>query len=99
MTESNDVRARLALGVLWAFLLTAFPISAGPAWYALPIDESQAPANVRDSAGVRIVESLRPAWPRGKDWLLSRQPSLTIGDIEGEEHEVLSVVVGAVRLS
>lgn len=56
-------------------------------------------AQVRDSAGVRIAENVRPAWPRGKEWLLASQPAVVIGDIEGDENEVLGRVEGAVRLS
>jgi len=54
---------------------------------------------VRDSVGVRIVENVRPAWPRGKEWLVASQPAVVIGDIEGEEHGVLGRVEGALGLS
>jgi len=54
---------------------------------------------VRDSAGVRIAESLRPAWTPDKKWVVAQEPSLTVGRTEGEEYEVLSSVTGAIRLS
>ncbi len=98
MIELNQP-ARAAFVVFPALLLVAYGYSNRLAASGLRVGEAQASANVRDSAGVRIVENLRPAWPRGKEWLLASHPAVTIGNIEGEEHEVLSLVVGAVRLS
>jgi hypothetical protein len=96
MIESSFDRVKAGSAIFPVLLLVAYASSTGLDPSTL---QAQATANVRDSAGVRIVETLRPAWPRGKEWLLASQPALTIGDIEGEDHEVLSLVVGAVRLS
>jgi hypothetical protein len=99
MIRAIDVRASVILVAFPVFVLSTH---AGPAHAntSLPhADVIQDTATVRDSAGVRIVENHRPAWPRGREWLVASQPSVTIGDIEGEEHDVLSVVTGAVRLS
>lgn len=41
-------------------------------------------AMVRDSSGVRIVESVRAAWPAGGGWRVEPQPSLRIGLIDGD---------------
>lgn len=47
---------------------------------------------VRDSAGVRIVESRAPAWEAGDAWRLSAEPVLQIGLAEGAEEYLLSRV-------
>jgi hypothetical protein len=63
---------------------------------------SQAPvaaqSTTRDSAGVRIVESTRPAWPSGRAWSVSNQPLVDIGSGEDSLHE-LATVMGAARLT
>ncbi len=53
-------------------------------------------AEVRDSAGVRIVENhtARLALP----WRVNHVPSLTIGSVEGDEDYDLHQVTGALRL-
>ena len=52
----------------------------------------------RDSAGVRVVENLRPAWGPGQTWRISDEPVLEIGVEEGEEAYELYRVVDALRL-
>lgn len=53
---------------------------------------------VRDSAGVRIVESPSPAWAAGEGWRIG-DTRLTIGVVEGAHGEQLDDVRGAVRLA
>lgn len=53
---------------------------------------------IRDSAGIRIVDNLRPAWAAGRAWTIAAQPLVNIGSGEDSLHE-LSTVMGAVRLS
>lgn len=61
--------------------------------------EPEGPAVVtRDSAGVTIVESERPAWGRDGGWRVGSEPVLRIGVVEGEAAYQLAQVVGAVRL-
>jgi hypothetical protein len=38
---------------------------------------------VRDSAGVRIVESSAPSWADGEGWTVAAEPSLSIGALDG----------------
>jgi len=60
---------------------------------------------VRDSAGVRIVESLAPAWgnagtaenAEAAGWTVSPTPTVQIGLDDGDPRYVLSRVAGAVR--
>jgi len=52
----------------------------------------------RDSAGVRIVESTRPAWQAGKAWSVD-STLVTIGTTEGAPGQQLHQVAGAVRLA
>jgi hypothetical protein len=54
---------------------------------------------VRDSAGIQIIESERPAWEDGRQWRLSEQPVLAIGVRDGAEEYQLYRVYGSVRLS
>jgi len=53
-------------------------------------------AVVRDSAGIRIVEN--PASPR-QQWMLSPQPVLSIGALDGTDAEMLYQVTDVERLS
>ena len=57
------------------------------------------PAVVRDSAGVRIVESTGPLWRRGQQWTIDERPLLDIGGNSADPHYDLLQVVDAVRLS
>jgi hypothetical protein len=52
-----------------------------------------------DSAGVTIVESIRPLWARGEGWTLSPEPEVVIGLEEGDERYLLNEVRGVRRLS
>ncbi|TVP45876.1 MAG: hypothetical protein EA350_08280 [Gemmatimonadales bacterium] len=54
---------------------------------------------VRDSAGVRIVESRAPAWGNEDNvgWTVSPTPTVQIGLEDGDPRYVLSRVAGAVR--
>lgn len=54
---------------------------------------------VRDSSGVRIVESRAPAWREGQGWRIRSEPLLRIGRVDGAEADQLYRVRGAVRLS
>jgi len=40
---------------------------------------------VRDSAGIAIAESLKPAWMAGEGWQISTEPILDVGQMAGEE--------------
>lgn len=50
---------------------------------------------VRDSAGISIVESARPAWKGGEGWSLSAAPVLQIGVDEGDSMYQLFRVTAA----
>lgn len=53
---------------------------------------------MRDSAGVRIVETGRPRWGEGAGWTVGAEPSVEIGMVDGPAEYQLSRVRGAVRL-
>ncbi|MFC1660944.1 hypothetical protein ACFL3S_05750, partial [Gemmatimonadota bacterium] len=55
-------------------------------------------AEVRDSAGVTIVENRGSVVPGGGEWDLSTEPSLVIGSFEGPEEAQLYRVRGGLRL-
>lgn len=79
----------LALGGWVAFGATACgPVDSG----------SDASFQRRDSAGVEIVESFRPAWLEGEEWKVGPEPLLRIGVVEGDAAYQFTGVTGAVRL-
>jgi hypothetical protein len=53
----------------------------------------------RDSAGVRIVESRRPAWSASDAWTVSPTPALQIGVVDGDPHYQFFRIAGVRRLS
>jgi hypothetical protein len=59
---------------------------------------ASAQSTTKDSAGVRIVENVRPVWAAGRGWSLSAQPLIDVGSGEDSLYE-LATVMGAVRLS
>ncbi|MEK6253486.1 MAG: hypothetical protein N2B05_02205, partial [Gemmatimonadales bacterium] len=65
--------------------------------------ESPAPAesasSVRDSAGVRIVESAKPTWTEETAWRLGDAPLLDIGRLDGPEETQFFQVSAGARLS
>lgn len=54
---------------------------------------------VRDSAGLRIVESPTPAWVEGEAWTVASRPLLEIGSAEGDPAHLFENVRGIARLS
>ncbi|HEX7239023.1 MAG TPA: hypothetical protein VF263_02055, partial [Longimicrobiaceae bacterium] len=80
-----------------ALRLALFPLLASLAACG---DASARPgeAAVRDSAGVRIVESTEPAWGEGEGWRLSAEPLLDVGVADGDPAYQFGRVVGALRL-
>lgn len=54
-------------------------------------------SSATDSAGVRIVESVRGAWT--DPWRVDVEPLLSIGSVEGDPDQELDQVAGAVRLT
>jgi hypothetical protein len=56
-------------------------------------------AQVRDSAGIQIVENVEYSWPNGQGWRLSDEPLLDVGVLEGDSSYQLYQVVGSRRLS
>ncbi len=53
---------------------------------------------MRDSAGITIIENTGPVWGEGEGWRLSGEPSVRIGQVEGEHAYLLLGVRGALRL-
>lgn len=56
-------------------------------------------SETRDSAGIRIVENARPPGGSRLGWRVDSVPSVTIGDLEGEDPYLLHQVRDATRLS
>ena len=53
---------------------------------------------VRDSAGVGIAESLRPAWLEGSGWRMGSEPLLRLGVLDGDEALQFNGITGLARL-
>lgn len=53
---------------------------------------------VRDSAGVRIVQTSQPVWPPGEEWRVRGKPTLVIGAVVGDPEHELGLVWDALRL-
>lgn len=68
---------------------------------AAACDPTTVPASVtvRDSAGVRVVENVAPAWSQPGTWRISDAPIVEIGELEGPEEYLFSSIVAAFRLS
>jgi hypothetical protein len=79
-------------------LFTVALLSAAFAACAAGDREAGAGFGVRDSAGVRIVESHRPRWGAGEGWVVEAMPSLQLGAVEGDTPESFARVVDALRL-
>jgi hypothetical protein len=52
----------------------------------------------RDSAGVRIVESMAGMWSEGEGWRVGAEPTLEIGVVEGSPAYQFSSIMSALRL-
>jgi len=76
-----------------------FPVLLLPAVACTGNGASRGAFDVRDSAGVQVVESFEPAWGPGEAWFVADEPTLSIGVEEGEEPYQLFRIGGAVRLS
>ncbi len=80
---------------LVAGLASAIPILA-----ALACSSSGAGGSaVRDSSGIRIVESRAPRWSDSTRWRVSDSPAVSIGAAEGAPEYQLTRVQGPLRLS
>jgi hypothetical protein len=68
------------------------------AWAAAGCDRAGAPqpaVHVRDSAGVRIVENVAPAWTAANAWAIGDEPRLVVGQTMGPAEYELHGVTGA----
>lgn len=52
-------------------------------------------SSVTDSAGVRVVTSIAPAWPEGSRWRLDTVPDVEVGDATSANSTLLVAVTGA----
>jgi len=75
-----------------AFLLSAWALGACGEARDTPVVE------VRDSAGIRIVENTRSQWGEGAGWSVGADPDARLGVLEGDPGYQLDGVTGAARL-
>jgi hypothetical protein len=54
---------------------------------------------VRDSVGVRIVESAAPSWSEEEGWSVAAEPALSIGALDGPEEVSFDAVRSVLRLA
>lgn len=62
-------------------------------------DASAAGPAVRDSAGIRIVQTEQPTWRDGQGWRVAAEPLLDVGAAEGDANQQFARVADALRLS
>lgn len=54
-----------------------------------PSDTSSATSEVRDSAGIRIVENAVPLWTSGEEWTMDPSPLVVLRASDGTEQNRL----------
>jgi hypothetical protein len=67
-------------------------------WTALAATMDVCHAQRRDSAGIVIVQSSRPAWQRGQEWSVGTNPTLTIGVADGPPELTFSQIAAVINL-
>lgn len=87
--------SRHLVGVVSLLVVAALPLSLAGCGERTP---SPGSFSARDSAGIRIAESLGPVYPPGEGWELSSEPVLQIGAVEGEDPYLFTEITGALRL-
>lgn len=92
--RGRDVRTLHELRPLWPVALFISTFFAGCAEGA---GEAEAAPAVRDSAGIRIVESATPRWTANGGWQIG-EVLTSIGTVEGSVGQQLDEVRGPVRL-
>lgn len=88
-----------ARGAVWMLSVLAVGAACAGAGDDGATDTAAAASQSRDSAGVTIVESSRPAWAEGEGWRVDEEPRLTIGGAAADPDQQLWRVRGAVTLS
>lgn len=81
-----------SLPLLFSLLSLPFLISCGAGGPADPA------VVVRDSAGIRLIESARPAWREGEEWRVAPGPMVEVGVQDGPAEYQLYRVGAAIRL-
>ena len=89
----------MAITALISTLLTALACDNPGGRAATDAESLARQAVIRDSAGVRIVESPRPPADSRLGWQVGGEPSVSIGALEGEEPYLLDRVGGALTLA
>lgn len=87
-----------------AIARAALASSTGALWIVLLMscagrDQASSATTLRDSAGVRIVESSGDLWATPARWRVSPEPAVRIGAVEGAKAYLFNRVHGVVGLS
>lgn len=91
MTTARKRYDRLPVVALWALMLESVAMSG-----CAGSDQSSG-RSVRDSAGVMIIESSAQDWAGVDAWTVGDAPTLELGQVEGHEDYLFSVIVGVWR--
>lgn len=93
------MRRRLRWGHGWVAWVVVSLVAGGTGAAPQDLEATQKPrSTVRDSAGVEIVENERPPDGSRLGWRIGSAPSVSIGQVEGEDPYLFHFVVGATRL-
>jgi hypothetical protein len=82
-----------------AMLYSGVAVLVGAAVFGVARPSDVAAQATRDSAGVRIVENMRPALPAARAWRVDPRPTLEIGGLSGDSLYEFLRVMGVVKLS
>ena len=79
-------------------IAVAFIVLGAPACQQERETPSVRQTETGDSAGIRVIENPRPAEGSRLGWRIGPEPTVSIGEVEGEEPDMLHQVIDATRL-
>ncbi len=103
MSSLLDIsRLRRLVATIWAATVVVAGVliaACGDESSSRVADARSPQYGVRDSAGIRIAENPRPAPDSRLGWVVSAEPQVSIGNVEGESAYQLHRVADATRLA
>ena len=93
MVTVGRCRLPVAAAALVVALVLAFPACEGAD------SPGEVLTQVRDSAGIRIIENASPPEGSRLNWRIGSEPALSIGEVDGEDPYLLYLARDATRLN
>ncbi len=99
-TPTWTCRARLGPGQMTTVKpAVVAPLLVAVAWSCAGEQTGTRTFTVRDSLGIRIVESHAPTWSEAERWTIDAEPSVDVGVMEGAPAYELQHAMGAARIA